>query len=79
MNRFDIFPEIVILRCNIDIGHITTLSARKYDFFPERTILFEDDFSEVFRSGQRAEKSGSASTDNNYVVHNEIKEKIRII
>jgi len=72
MNRFDIFSKVIVLGRYIDIGHITTLSTGEYDFFSKGTVLFEDDFSEVFRSGKRAEKSGSTSTDNNYVVHNEI-------
>lgn len=69
MNRLDVFSEVIVLGRYIDIGHIATLSARKYDFLSEGAILFEDDFPEVFGSENGAEKSGSTSTDNDYIVH----------
>lgn len=69
MNRLDILPEIIVLSFYVDVRDIAPFPTRKQDFFPERTVLLEDDFSEVFRSGQRTEESGGSSTDDDDVVH----------
>jgi hypothetical protein len=69
MHGLDIISKIVVLGSYIDIGHITTLSSRKYDFFPKRSVFFKYDFIQIFRRKYTTEESSSTSSDYNYVVH----------
>jgi len=69
VNSFDILPEVVIFGRYVNVRYITTFSSGKYDLLPERTVLLEDDFSEVFRGEYGAEEAGGSSADDNDVVH----------